>query len=100
MSKLSGIPGYVIRSYFSLLNAVRNRDHPNLVTIVLQENANRSVMGKELLTKDVVELLNNTPAAELWRRVTLAETNHPVPPCPESEQMPYDPGTGTTSKAG
>lgn len=89
---LNGIPGYVIRSYLSLLGVVRHSDHPVLTTLILKANAERKVMGKELLTKDVVELLNNTSPSILWKRVTLAETNGP---CPESEKLPYDPGEQT-----
>lgn len=90
---LNGIPGYAIRSYLALLNMVRHSDHPSLAVIILRELAQRNLIGKELLTPEVVEFLGTHPVNVLWKRITFCDKAIPVAPCPDAEKKPYDDGS-------
>lgn len=89
---MNGIPAYAIRSYLLLLSKIRHSDHPNLTTLILKAITEHRIAGSELLTKDVVEKLGQYPVVELWQRITMTEDVSPIPPCPESERLPYDDG--------
>jgi hypothetical protein len=90
---LDGIPGYAIRSYLKMLGLIRHSSHPTLSICVLRELANHRVMGRDLLTKQVVEFLGTQTLDALWKRVNFCDQIHPVPACPEAERKPYDDGS-------